>query len=249
MAERQQVVRVDWDDQPALSARTLSDMRDRAVGRVRVCTGVIIEDYDKGLVNQTLVDAVLSEAKRRGVPVGLDPKNNIRLRFDGITVATPNRKEAFALARMAESPPAADPLRDEALLQMADVLIKSWSPEFLMVTLGAQGMLLARRDGRPVHVPTRAREVFDVSGAGDTVIATTILALASGAGYFEAAEMANCAAGVVVGKIGTAGCSAAELLEFLASIVRDRRAKKSLVFKAASADGRAQSALGRGGRA
>ncbi|NLE67118.1 MAG: carbohydrate kinase [Lentisphaerae bacterium] len=239
MAERQQVVRVDWDARPSISANTLSELCDRAVRQVRRCTGVIIEDYGKGLVNQAIVDAVLSEARHRGVPVGLDPKDNIHLRFDGITVATPNRKEAFALAHMAESPPAADPMKDKPLLQMAGALIESWTPDFLMVTLGAQGMLLACRDGRPVHVPTRAREVFDVSGAGDTVIATAVLALASGAGYFEAAELANCAAGVVVGKIGTAGCSAAELMEFFDSIIRDRGARKSLVFKAAPAARRA----------
>lgn len=248
MAERQQVVRVDWDDRPQLAKKTLSELCDRAVRQVRRCSGVIIEDYNKGVINQELIDAVLCEARRKGVPVGLDPKDNIHLHFDGITVATPNRKEAFALARMTETPPASDPLQDEALLKMAGVLSEIWNPEFLMITLGAHGMLLLCRDRKPVHIPTRAREVFDVSGAGDTVIATTVLTLAAGSEYFEAAELANCAAGVVVGKIGTAGCSATELLEFLKSIMRDRVARKSLVFHEASAARHARSPLLRGGR-
>lgn len=224
LADRQQVTRVDWDRTPALAPAAMKQLCSRITRLARTASGIIIEDYSKGVVNQHVVDAAMSAALRAGVPVGLDPKRNPDLSIKGLTVATPNRKEAFTLARVPETPPQPDPLKDKPLLQVAHALLDIWTPRFLMITLGAQGMLLiSGEDRRPLHVPTRAREVFDVSGAGDTVIATTILALAAGASNFEAAELANCAAGVVVGKLGTATCSASELLDFLEQLNRDKR--------------------------
>ncbi|MBI3986325.1 MAG: D-glycero-beta-D-manno-heptose-7-phosphate kinase [Lentisphaerae bacterium] len=221
LADRQQVVRVDWEDQLRLSGGRLDQYCDHVSRIIRKgISGVIIEDYGKGVIAQDVVDAVLSAGREAGVPVGLDPKDNAELQLAGISVATPNRKEAYAMARVPEKQPGADPLRDESLLGVARILMEQWEPEFLIVTLGAQGMLLVSKDGKPRHIPTQAREVFDVSGAGDTVIATTLLALAAGAGYDESAELANCAAGVVVGKIGTATCTATELLGFLGMLVR-----------------------------
>jgi len=216
IAERQQVVRVDWEDDFDLAGRTADDFCRRLVSEVKKSTGVIIEDYGKGVIRQSVVDTALKTAKASGIPVGLDPKENHELGLGGITVATPNRKEAFTIAGIRESPAHSNPLEDNMLLNVADILMKKWSPALLLITLGPLGILLLTKNAPPKHVPTRAREVFDVSGAGDTVIAACVLALAAGASQFEAAEMANYAAGVVVGKLGTATCTQQELLNYLA---------------------------------
>lgn len=215
IAERQQVVRVDWEDRFAYSAGTLGEFEKRLQAEIKNADGVIIEDYGKGVIIQDVVDIVLGAANARKIPVGLDPKENHDLRIDGITLATPNRKEAFNAAGVPESRPESNPLSDEALLSVGRILLDKWKPELLMITLGAHGMLLLEKGKSPVHVPTRAREVFDVSGAGDTVIATCVLARAAGASFVEAAEIANYAAGVVVGKLGTATCSPEELLAWV----------------------------------
>ena len=215
IAERQQVVRVDWEDAPEVTGKAMDKLCARIEREIRKATGVIIEDYGKGVISQEVVDVVLKAAAASGIPAGLDPKDNHDLRIRGITVATPNRKEAFTIAHAKETPPHLDPLQDKPLREVGDELMSKWACELLMITLGPQGIML--REGRKpaVHVPTRAREVFDVSGAGDTVIATCVLALAAGASHLEAAELANYAAGVVVGKLGTATCTQEELLASL----------------------------------
>ncbi len=215
VAERQQVCRVDAESGGRLRGPALVRFLALIEKEVRRATGVIIEDYGKGVISQEVVDVVLGIAGEKGIPCGLDPKENHDLAIRGITVATPNRKEAYGIARIEETPVRPDPLKDKELLRVGRVLVEKWSPELLLVTLGPQGMLLMHREGPVRHVPTRAREVFDVSGAGDTVIATCVLALAAGATHLEAAELANYAAGVVVGKLGTATCTREELLAYL----------------------------------
>ena len=215
LAERQQVVRVDWEDRLLLPAKVRSAFCARLSATVCSMSGVIIADYAKGTIGQDVVNAVMRSARRNAIPVALDPKENDALKLPGLTVATPNRKEAFALARLPEQPPRANPLKDQPLLRVAAILLDKWKPAFLLITLGRQGMLLVSRNRPPRHVATVAREVFDVSGAGDTVIATLLLALAADADYEAAAELANCAAGVVVGKLGTATCTDRELLDYL----------------------------------
>lgn len=212
LAERQQVVRVDWEDLYEYDEAELEAFKtllDRELPRV---DGVIVEDYGKGVIHPSMLSHLLKAAGRAGIPVGLDPKDNHELEFEGLTLATPNRREAFVAAGLSEGRPRDNPLEDLRLLQVGDRLLERWKPAFLLITLGAQGMLLMRKGGEPVHVPTRAREVFDVSGAGDTVIAACLLAVAGGATFLEAAELANYAAGIVVGKLGTATCTPAELL-------------------------------------
>ncbi len=215
IAERQQVVRVDREKSLDLSAAELAGFCRQLAVEVGKASGVIIEDYGKGLIRQKVVDTVLSAAKKRRIPVGLDPKENEELKVTGITVATPNRKEAFGIAGVSEAPVNPNPLQDKALRKVGDILMARWRPEFLLLTLGPLGILLLSKGAPPKHVPTRAREVFDVSGAGDTVIATCVLALAAGASPIEAAEIANYAAGVVVGKLGTATCGPEELLSYM----------------------------------
>lgn len=212
IAERQQVVRIDWEDSFKYSASSLSRLEQRLEEEIGASDGVILEDYGKGVIIQDVVDIAIAAARRKGIPIGLDPKDNHILNVEGITLATPNRKEAFSAAGVPETRPNGHPIEDAAVLKVGDILLDKWKPELLMITLGGDGMLLLQHGKKPIHVPTRAREVFDVSGAGDTVIATCVLACAAGASFVEAAEIANYAAGVVVGKLGTATCTPEELL-------------------------------------
>jgi len=215
LADRQQMLRVDRE-KTDISPQVESDaFQETLRDALRAVQGAILEDYGKGVLRQSVVSEVLREAGRLGLPTGYDPKDNHELDVRGVTFATPNRKEAFHVAGVRDLSPDAPPLEDPHLLQAAGELLSQWQPRELMITLGPQGMLLVREGEAPVHVPTRAREVFDVSGAGDTVIATTMLALAAGATFLEAAELANAAAGIVVAKLGTATTSPAELLAAL----------------------------------
>jgi D-beta-D-heptose 7-phosphate kinase/D-beta-D-heptose 1-phosphate adenosyltransferase len=143
----------------------------------------------------------------------LDPKPVHALNLAELSLITPNRKEAFELAKVEDSGRhPSNPLHDRELLQVADKLLTDLRPALLLITLGDHGMFLCQRGHRPFHIPTVAREVFDVSGAGDTVIATFTMAVAAGASPIEAAIVSNHAAGVVVGKVGTATVSKDELL-------------------------------------
>lgn len=222
IAERQQVVRVDWDNTLRIDGPLLELLCRKAAAATVGASGVILADYAKGIICQRIVTAILGAAKKHGVPIALDPKENRDLLLGGISILKPNRKEAFALSGMIETKPAQNPLKDRALLQVSSILLEKCKPNLLVITLGAQGMLIAPKGRAPSHVATVAREVFDVSGAGDTTIATMLLALTAGANYCEAAELANCAAGVVVGKIGTATCSDKELLEFINDLHHNR---------------------------
>ena len=218
IAERQQVVRVDFERPGTWSAKQSEKFLAMLAVELGRADGVIIEDYGKGAVTQAVADLVLKIALRRGIPVGLDPKDGHDLNFKGITVATPNRREAFAIAGVIDPGAKENPLADKALLKTGEILMEKWAAENLAITLGPQGMFLMSRGRASRHVPTRAREVYDVSGAGDTVIAACVTALASGAGFLESAELANIAAGVVVGKVGTASCTPEELLQHMKGV-------------------------------
>ncbi|WP_372808209.1 D-glycero-beta-D-manno-heptose-7-phosphate kinase [Pontiella sp.] len=215
VAERQQVVRVDREEYLRVSASEMARFCQLIETEIAGADGVIIEDYGKGSVQQAVVDTVLAAAATRGIPVGYDPKDDHILKMEGVSVVTPNRKEAFGSAGVAEGKPCNNPLEDEALLEVGRILDAKWKARNTLITLGPHGMLLFNEGANPQHIPTRAREVFDVSGAGDTVIATYVLALACGATYLEAAELANFAAGVVVGKLGTATCTQQELIDYM----------------------------------
>ena len=144
--------------------------------------------------------------------MSLDPKPVHQLNLTGLSLITPNRKEAFELAGITDGHRHTNPLKETALLAVAEKLLTTLQPALLLITLGDQGMLLCQRGTAPFHIPTVAQEVFDVSGAGDTVIASFTLAIVAGASPIEAAILSNHAAGVVVGKVGTATVTPAELL-------------------------------------
>lgn len=215
LADRQQMLRVDRENADMGGKVDSPEFLSKLDAALANADGMILEDYGKGVLTPALVRRALDHAKARGIPSGYDPKDNHELDVAGVTFATPNRKEAFHVAGMRDRHPERAPLEDAELLGAARRLRELWQPLHLMVTLGPQGMLLISGASPPQHVSTRAREVFDVSGAGDTVIATTMLALSAGANFREAAELANAAAGIVVGKVGTATTGPAELLAAL----------------------------------
>jgi len=211
VAHQQQVVRVDRETRGSLdektTARLLAEFRNK-MGRA---DAVIVGDYGKGVVTQPLLEAIKTICRERGVWLSLDPKPVHHLNLTGLSLITPNRKEAFELAKLADDTKNANPLADQNLMLVADRLLKELRPALLLITLGELGMLLCQRGQSPFHIPTVAQEVFDVSGAGDTVIATFTLAIAAGASPIEAAMLSNHAAGIVVGKVGTAITTPEEL--------------------------------------
>ena len=212
IANQQQVVRVDRETRSPLEEHTSRKLLAALERRLEAVQAVIIGDYGKGVVTQPLLDAIKTLCRVRGIWLGLDPKPVHRLNLTGLSLLTPNRKEAFELAGLHDGMRTANPLADPKLMQVVEILLTQLRPALLQITLGDQGMLLCPRGEKPVHIPTAAREVFDVSGAGDTVIASFTLAVAAGASPLEAAIFSNHAAGVVVGKVGTATVSPEELL-------------------------------------
>jgi rfaE bifunctional protein kinase chain/domain len=213
VAHRQQVVRVDRESRSDLSASLNRQLLAAFEPWLLRADAVIVCDYGKGAVTQALLDEVRKLCRGRGVWVSMDPKPVHRLNLAQLSLITPNRKEAFELAGLDDSGRhPSNPLHDRELLQVADKLLADLRPALLLITLGDQGMLLCQREQQPFHIPTVAREIFDVSGAGDTVIATFTMAVAAGASPLEAAIISNHAAGVVVGKVGTATVSTAEVL-------------------------------------
>jgi len=212
IAYRQQVVRVDRESNSDLDAAMTDQLLALLEQGLRTAGAVILGDYAKGVVTQRLLDGAKTLCRERGIWLSVDPKPSHPVDLSGVSLLTPNRKEAFALAGLSDHTPAAPATEDEGLRNVVEKLLADLKPALLLITLGDQGMLLCQRGHRPFHIPTVAREVFDVSGAGDTVIASFTLAIAAGASPVEAAILSNHAAGIVVGKLGTATVRPEELL-------------------------------------
>jgi len=212
IARQQHVVRIDREKrlhlQPEHAAAALAQIENL----LPEIDAIIVEDYGKGMLSQAFAGAVCDLAKRAGKILAVDPNPNNPLAWQHVTAIKPNRAEAFASAGLPATEPVDLPEEDAALLEVGRILSEKWDTENLLITLGEHGVLLFRHDSPPYHAPTRAREVFDVSGAGDTVIALFTLALSAGATAAEAAEVANHASGIVVGKLGTATVTPDELL-------------------------------------
>jgi D-beta-D-heptose 7-phosphate kinase/D-beta-D-heptose 1-phosphate adenosyltransferase len=211
IAASQQLVRIDYEDISDVSAELKKDIVSQLKDRIKSkeIDAVIFEDYAKGMLDSDMAAEICAAARDAGVFVALDPHPGHPLEISGITIMTPNKSEAFGLAGIYHPNKENEKAEIE---QAAKVIQQKWDPDHLLITLGAQGMALFSKGEQQVVIPTRAREVFDVSGAGDTVIATFTLAMLSGATALEAAEIANHAAGVVVGKVGTVSVSDDELL-------------------------------------
>jgi rfaE bifunctional protein kinase chain/domain len=215
IARKQQVVRFDRERITRIAADQVTQVKRFLLEHCQELDGLIISDYGKGFITQELIEAVIPIAQAAHLVVTVDPNPKNPLNWQGVTAIKPNRAEAFREVGIDEDhwPPEGDPLQDKALLRVGQALLKRWGTQIVQITLGEQGMILFEHGEKPHYIPTVAREVFDVSGAGDTAIALFTLSLTAGASPVEAAEISNYASGVVVGKLGTATLSPNELLE------------------------------------
>lgn len=218
IAAHQQVVRLDREIKDDIAGQLTRKIIDSIKKLSKRPDAIIIGDYGKGVVTQELIDGLKAHCRQNGIWLSLDPKPVHKLDLRGMSLITPNRKEAFELAEINDNSRKLDPLQDTLLMRVAEKLLKDLSPTILLITLGEQGMLLCQRNSTPYHIPTVAREVFDVSGAGDTVIASFTLAITAGASPVEATIFSNHAAGIVVGKFGTAAVSPEELIQSFKTI-------------------------------
>ena len=211
IARNQQVVRVDRERKRALTPAETTRAIEQLDAMVANMDAIVVADYGKGFVTQALADHLCHAARAHGKVLTVDPHPHTLLNWSGVTAVKPNRLEAFIAAGMPPSEPVTPVLADEALLEVGRRLRQQWQAQNLLITLGEHGMLLFAGNAPPSHTPTRAQEVFDVSGAGDTAIAVLTLGLAAGGTPAEAAELANRASGIAVGKLGTATVTLAEL--------------------------------------
>lgn len=209
IAHHQQVVRVDREGDGEIRPEVLEQILQFLASAVREADGVILSDYDKGMVSARLIEEVKSLVRGTGSFVVVDPKERYYELYRDVECMTPNRKEASRASGMAIR------TREEAEQAGREILARYGSRSVLL-TLGEDGMCLLERDADPTHIHTVAQEVYDVTGAGDTVVGVFALGLASGASRQEAAYLANLAAGVVVGKVGTATATREEILTQMA---------------------------------
>jgi D-glycero-beta-D-manno-heptose-7-phosphate kinase len=212
IAHQQQVVRLDRESPCQPEKRAVSRLMRLVEEKMGSAAALIIGDYGKGIITQPLLNWLKKTCQAHGVWLSMDPKPAHTLDLSAVSLLTPNRKEAFELAGASDTLRCSDPLKDMELLRVAENLLVTLGSGVLLITLGEHGLLLCENGKQSVHIPTVAKQVFDVSGAGDTVIATFTAGISAGASPIEAAMLANCAAGVVVGKVGTATATAQELL-------------------------------------
>ena len=212
IARQQQVVRVDRELIAPLSAHHVATVTKAVRSALPKIDAIIFEDYGKGFLGSELISQIVKDAAASGKVVAADPNPRHALDWSGTTVVKPNRAEAFLAAGMTPHDSDAPPAEDKDLLRVGEILLKKWKTKLVLITLGEHGMMLFQHDQPPHHIPTKARQVFDVSGAGDTAIALFTLALCSGATPTEAAEVANHASAVVVAKLGTATVGRDELV-------------------------------------
>ncbi len=221
IAHSQQVVRFDREDASDVAPDAIKKIMKFVRQRIQSSDVVILEDYGKGLIQPALLKEVVKLARRFKKPVLVDPKEKNFSYYSGVTLVTPNRKEAYAAFQTTTSK------KPGSLEEVGKGLLKKWKCGAVLVTLGEDGMALFEKSGKLTKIPTAAQEVYDVSGAGDTVISVLALAIAAGASFQQAAFIANLAAGVVVGKLGTATVSPEELREALEKKISGKRSKSS----------------------
>jgi len=221
IAGHQQVVRVDWEDREPLNAGLNKKIISFIEKNIAGYDAVIIEDYGKGVINKQLLEDLISLAHEHKKIITVDPKEDHFQFYQRVTSITPNRRELENAIRNLKIKDKENrfKLNNDRLFTDNDIdkaafeIMEYLELESILVTLGEQGMKLFEKDGRATHIPTQAQAVFDVSGAGDTVISAFTLGLSVGARKLEAAYIANYAAGIVVGKVGTAVTTREELLK------------------------------------
>jgi D-beta-D-heptose 7-phosphate kinase/D-beta-D-heptose 1-phosphate adenosyltransferase len=206
----QQLVRVDRETTDHPKASTLRNLSRFLTEKIEDFDGVVFSDYGKGLLTRKLIQTIVERARQSKKLIMVDPKVKNFFFFKGATVITPNTNEASEASRI--------PVTDQSSVEkIGRSLLKRLKCSALVITQGEKGMIIFERDQRPYRVPTVAKEVYDVTGAGDTVIGTMALALGTGrrVSVKDAASLANYAAGIVVGKVGTAIVSSEELLKVI----------------------------------
>jgi D-beta-D-heptose 7-phosphate kinase/D-beta-D-heptose 1-phosphate adenosyltransferase len=208
IAGGQQLLRSDNETTNAIAPASISNLSTLAGQLAGDVAAIILSDYGKGVLHADVVAAAIKAARAAGKPVIVDPKGNDYSIYRGATVVTPNRAEAEAATGIAIN-------SDEDAIAAATKIITECGVENVLLTRSQDGMTLVTKDGEALHLPTEAREVFDVSGAGDTVVACLASAVAAGSSLADAARIANVAAGIVVGKIGTAVVYPDELISTL----------------------------------
>jgi len=211
IVRNQQLCRLDQEDPPSAYRQRLGAADLQAIEeKIAKVDGIILSDYAKGMITTALIERITGIARKHGKWVSLDPKPPNVVEFSDLDLVTPNRKEAIELSGLSFG-------SDEEvdLDRIYTAICAKYRPRNLVITLGAGGMLISQKSGPPKVIPTAARQVYDVSGAGDTVIAALTLAMTAGADLEEAADFANAAAGVVVGKVGTAVVTPEELIAYV----------------------------------
>jgi len=218
VAANQQIVRIDRESREALPTAFESQLCDWVAAHAGEFQVIVLSDYNKGVLTPSVIASIVASAALSGTPVLVDPKGSDYGRYGGATLLTPNRKEAEAASGVA--------IRDVAsLTQAAGIIMDTVGLQHLLITRSEEGMSLFSKGGEVVHIPTVAREVFDVSGAGDTVLAALAVGIASGCGMAEAARLANVAAGIAVGKLGTSIVTPQEIIDVVALSHHDSDSK------------------------
>jgi D-beta-D-heptose 7-phosphate kinase/D-beta-D-heptose 1-phosphate adenosyltransferase len=212
IALHQQVVRVDREEIATPSTTHVSMAVAAVRDSIKETDAIIFEDYGKGFVTTELVAQIARDAALAGKIVAADPNPRHSVDWRGVTVVKPNRAEAFLAAGIHWSDADEAPATDTDLERVGKALLKKWETQYVLITLGEHGMMLFQQNEAPHYIRTKARQVFDVSGAGDTAIALFTLGLVCGATPLEAAEIANHGSAVVVSKLGTATVTRDELI-------------------------------------
>lgn len=218
VASNQQIVRIDRESREPLSEQVEQQLISWLQQQVACYDVVLVSDYLKGVLTPAVVQAITTAAAQHRIPVLVDPKGTDYRKYRGATCLTPNRKEAEAASGIA--------IRDqESLNRAAEVLMSQVELDNLLITRSEEGMSLFSGRGETVHIPTVAREVFDATGAGDTVLALLACGVAGGLPLADAARLANIAAGIAVAKLGTSAVSSAEIIDAVAQSHRDSDSK------------------------
>lgn len=212
IARHQQVVRVDREQFTGPSAQQIQQVVAAVRKNIPETDAIIFEDYGKGFLSTELVSQIADDARSVGKIVAADPNPRHLVEWRGLTVIKPNRTEAFLAAGIPNPDTDIVPSQDADLKRTGETLLKKWETKYVLITLGEHGMMLFQEKETPHYIATKAREVYDVSGAGDTAIALFTLGLACGATPAEAAEIANHGSAVVVSKLGTATVTRDELM-------------------------------------
>ncbi|MFN2258036.1 MAG: bifunctional D-glycero-beta-D-manno-heptose-7-phosphate kinase/D-glycero-beta-D-manno-heptose 1-phosphate adenylyltransferase HldE [Desulfuromonadaceae bacterium] len=218
LAGNQQMLRIDRESTQEIGQQVEEQLLQKLSLKIAAADVIYLSDYGKGVLSESLIQGIISQAKQKNIPVVVDPKGADYVRYRGATLLTPNRKEASLATGIN--------IDDECTLcEAGSQILASAQLQALVLTRSEQGMTLFQHNAKPIHLPTRGREVYDVSGAGDTVLTMIGLGLATGFSLIQAAFMANIAAGVVVGKVGTSTASPDEIVEAAGFLVAGSQTK------------------------